>query len=188
MPKALWVESAYFEKALSPSFRDGQTNTIYFPRDTKEPWRLFLYFLFHKRIEADKTGTRQNAVIRLRVLIDAFLFGDRYGLARFQNQVIRNFLTTLSQAELKCDELKQFIDLVPPESSLYRLLIAEIVHCVQNTSACWSDFGGFTKQDSVNIQLLKEYQRWCDFMKKGAGMNRTRGWSIEDIDTYLVKE
>ncbi|KXS97763.1 hypothetical protein AC578_3188 [Pseudocercospora eumusae] len=83
----LRMGSQWFENALKDGrFQEGQSSTISLPEDSPDVFDLFLYYAYHGQLCFDDyprdLETRSN---ELATLFEAWVFGDKYFIAPFQN-------------------------------------------------------------------------------------------------------
>lgn len=177
----------YFEKALSPNFKEGQNGILHFPDDNEDAWNLLLYYLFHDRVPRVKdvfiAGTMYLP------LAHAYVLGDKYGLTTFQNEVVRAFMVALAYSWMEPDVIIEILGFVPVKSPLRQLVLEEIVRLVVDEDhglhGC-TDFEELGTYEGVFVELLRCFEMYSRAPKTFP----PHKYGDNDAETkkYLVKE
>lgn len=88
---ALVNASTWFEKALNPSFKEGNESLLRFPGTATDVVEHFLQWLFQGRLPTEWTELvyRQYEHEHSDLLVGLWLFGDRHFLLKLQDDAMR---------------------------------------------------------------------------------------------------
>jgi hypothetical protein len=178
--------SDFFKAALKKEWTEGQTRVIKFPEEDPETMAHFMTFVYHGQLpfEGVLPQNRNDYAARWCILIDLYVYGERFLYRWIQNAVIKEMVhltRTKSPTGGRWFPTSAMVDRVyrgTPEGSPLRRLIVD-AHVI------------FGKRDwlskNANAQFLLDLAK--AFYGKIDPDNKVQDFRMKDLDaaTYLSK-
>jgi len=189
--------SRYFRQALNGPFREGEEGILNFPEDSEEPWGVLLYYLHYEQLPGRDDDQSHDSY--LLSLANAYLLGDKYGLAGFQNRIIHEYLECAGNEtigeEISIECILEVMQLVPSDCHLRTLILQQIVcDVVQASRIEWIEFAGLVtcpRTFQVLMDALEKWARAADDTEGDSGrlfpLHRY-GENKEETAKYLLEE
>jgi len=190
--------SRYFRQALNRPFREGEEGTLNFPEDSKEPWEALLYYLHYEQFLPGRDDDQSHDSYLLS-LAHAYLLGDKYGLASFQNRIIHEYFECAGNEtigeEISIECILQVMQVLPSGCPLRTVILQQLVNDVAHLGkARWIDFAGLAACPETYEVLMNALEDWgrAEFeVEPDCGklfpLHRY-GENQEETAKYLVKE
>jgi len=189
--------SKYFRQALNGPFREGKSGILNFPEDSKEPWGLLLYYLHYYQMPG--RGEEETQDSYLLSLANAYLLGDKYGLAGFQNRIIDEFFEFVGNEtigdDISVECAMQVMQLLPSKCHLRTLILQQIVSDVAHLGrVSWINFAGLAACPETFEVLMNTLEDWGRAGEDKDSDNarlfplHRYGENKEETAKYLLKE
>lgn len=179
--------SDYFVKALDGPFQESSQSTLRLPGCDADTFRLFLYWLCHRRFPEYRALEERSDAYILQVqelLVRLWCFAEALLLPNLQNETMRYLLKVLDSSRVRVQAIRLMTELAAEDSVLHSTVMREV--------AC--DY----KQDTYTIEEANElgalpgvmYELTTRLLKRDEYKNEPLSYRAADDDQgrYMVPE
>ncbi|KAF2162508.1 hypothetical protein M409DRAFT_27132 [Zasmidium cellare ATCC 36951] len=196
LPKIVLSNAApYFHKIVNCDFKEGQEGVLHFPEDDQYSWRLFIYWLFNRRLpEPDRPAPPNPRHLGPRALspffsalIKAWSLGDKYDIPAFQNSVTLRMIRTFEISFPAMENVTEVFETTPVGCPLRQLIVEELVTATMKLRvAKIADIAPLSKLDGFFPLFIQCYQDLCANVQRYPLHNYGR--NSTEMQKYLVEE
>jgi hypothetical protein len=179
-------DSDFFKASLRKEWVEGQTRVIKLPEEDPETMAHYMTFVYHKKLPFEDIIPKEFSHFKARwpILIDLYVYGERFLCRLIQNAVIKELIHITRTKSINGGiyfPIRANVDKVyrgTPEGSPLRQLMVDM-HAIRGKKDWLSE--------NVNAKFLLDLAK--EFYDKINTHNKVKDFRLKDLDVamYLCK-